>query len=152
MTPSVFPDWTIFVQMAIFLLSYFILKVFVFNPFIKLKEKRENLTSKRLIDAKAMLKEAKMLEAHYKGSIEEVKKKAFEEKEMIFGDYNKEIRIKELKTNEELEILIKEKESQIEQTLDELEKIFNIYKDALKTIFMGVITGKRAKDEVQCMN
>ncbi len=66
-------DYSIFIQMALFLLIWFFLARFVFTPFQRLLGEREQRTEGMKAEAEMLLKDAERLRMEYEGIITKAK-------------------------------------------------------------------------------
>lgn len=66
-------DYSIFIQMALFLLLWFFLARFVFTPFQRLLGEREQRTEGMKAEAEMLLKDAERLRMEYEGIITKAK-------------------------------------------------------------------------------
>ncbi|MDY7016910.1 MAG: hypothetical protein SVK44_01610 [Nitrospirota bacterium] len=145
MAPKVFPDWTVFIQMAIFLLAYLVVKVLVIRPYSRLKGFREGLTSKRIEEAQALVQKAEALKASYEASLTEARKEADSNRDAIFKGYEQKARGVEAQAKKELHDLLQLRQKQIQESLEAMESQFRGNKELLKQLFFEVLTGKRPK-------
>ncbi len=76
-------DYSIFIQIALFLLIWFFLARFVFTPFQRLLGEREQRTDGMKAEAETLLKEAEQLRMEYEGRITTAKEEGNSIKEAI---------------------------------------------------------------------
>ncbi len=76
-------DYSIFIQIALFLLTWFFLARFVFSPFQRLLEDREQRTAGMKIKADTLLEEADRLRIQYEERITRAKEEGNSLKEEI---------------------------------------------------------------------
>jgi len=76
-------DYSIFIQIALFLLIWFFLARFVFTPFQRLLGEREQRTEGMKAEAETLLKEAERLQMEYEGRITKAKEEGNSIKEAI---------------------------------------------------------------------
>ncbi len=76
-------DYSIFIQIALFLLIWFFLARFVFTPFQRLLGEREQKTEGMKAEAELLLKEAQRLRMAYEGRITKAKEEGNSIKEAI---------------------------------------------------------------------
>jgi len=76
-------DYSIFIQIALFLLIWFFLARFVFTPFQRLLEEREQRTEGMKAEAETLLKETERLRMEYEGRITKAKEEGNSIKEAI---------------------------------------------------------------------
>ncbi len=76
-------DYSIFIQMALFLLIWFFLARFVFTPFQRLLGEREQRTEGMKAEAEMLLKDAERLRMEYEGIITKAKEEGNSIKEAI---------------------------------------------------------------------
>ena len=76
-------DYSIFIQIALFLLIWFFLARFVFTPFQRLLGEREQRTEGMKAEAETLLKEAERLRMEYEGRITQAKEEGNSIKEAI---------------------------------------------------------------------
>ncbi|HEX4355334.1 MAG TPA: ATP synthase F0 subunit B, partial [Polyangiales bacterium] len=74
-------DATLFVQMAIFFIAFFVLKTLVFTPVLKLFDAREKATDGAKADAKRMETEANEKREHFEAELRKVSAAANEDRE-----------------------------------------------------------------------
>ncbi|HEY2736499.1 MAG TPA: ATP synthase F0 subunit B [Polyangiales bacterium] len=74
-------DATLFVQMAIFFVAFFVLKTLVFTPVLKLFDAREKATEGARADAKRMETEATEKREHFEAELRKVSAAANEDRE-----------------------------------------------------------------------
>ncbi len=73
--PSLIPDETLFIQLTLFFITYFILKHLVFKPYLKLFELRKSRTLGALENAKKMADKANEIKSHYENKILQAREK-----------------------------------------------------------------------------
>ncbi len=76
-------DYSIFIQIALFLLIWFFLARFVFTPFQRLLGEREQRTAGMKAEAETLLKETERLRMEYEGRITKAKEEGNSIKEAI---------------------------------------------------------------------
>jgi len=76
-------DYSIFIQIALFLLIWFFLARFVFTPFQRLLGEREQRTEGMKAEAETLLKETERLRMEYEGKIKKAKEEGNSLKEAI---------------------------------------------------------------------
>ncbi len=76
-------DYSIFIQIALFLVIWFFLARFVFTPFQRLLGEREQRTDGMKAEAETLLKEAERLRMEYEGIITKAKEEGNSIKEGI---------------------------------------------------------------------
>lgn len=116
--PNLIPDETIFIQLGLFFITYFVLKYLVFKPYLKLFEIRRLKTSGALEEAQNFANRANEIKANYEKKIFQERKKnvdtmlnekgkIIEEGRVIINNAKKEAeeflekRIMEIKSNAE---------------------------------------------------
>lgn len=145
MAPKVFPDWTLFIQMTIFLLAYLVVKVLVVRPYLRLKAFREGVTSKRIEEAHDLIRKAEELRVSYEASLAKARKEADVKRDAIFKGYEQKAREVEAQAKKELDDLLQLRYKQIEESLELMESQFHGNKELLKQLFFEVLTGNRPK-------
>ncbi|HEY7535345.1 MAG TPA: ATP synthase F0 subunit B [Thermodesulfobacteriota bacterium] len=76
-------DKTLIIQMVIFISAIFILNSLLFKPLLQLVERREQLTTGRIKEAKELEKKVEQIIKEYKEKLDEVRAKAMEERNEI---------------------------------------------------------------------
>ncbi len=76
-------DGTLFVQLLLFFLTFFILRGFVFKPMLRLIDAREAATTGATAEAEALQKEAKEKEAAFLLEMGKVRQEASQERERL---------------------------------------------------------------------
>lgn len=145
MAPKIFPDWTLIVQMALFFMTYLVLRTLVIRPYLRLKTFREGLTSKRLKEAESLLQRAESLKASYEASLSEARRKAEEEREALLKEFQNQAKENEAKTKEEINRILKSRQEEIQKALESIDAQVLEHKEVLKQLFFEVLTGKRPK-------
>lgn len=79
-------DGTLFVQLAIFFMTFFVLKALVFGPMMKLFEAREKAIDGAREEAKALDKDAKAKGTAFDDELRKVKLAAQEERDRLRAD------------------------------------------------------------------
>jgi F0F1-type ATP synthase membrane subunit b/b' len=131
--------------MAMFLMTYLVLRALVIRPYLRLKDFREGLTSKRLKEAESLLQRAESLKASYEDSLSEARKKAELDREAILKEFELKAKEIETKTKEEVSRLLEARQDQIKQVLESFDTQVLEHKEILKQLFFEVLTGKRPK-------
>lgn len=145
MAPEIFPDWTLIVQMALFFMTYLVLRALVIKPYLRLKDFREGLTSKRLKEAESLLERAESLKSSYEASLNEARKKAEFDREAILKEFQLKAQEIETKAKEEVNRFLEARQDEIERTLESFDAQVLEHKEVLKRLFFEVLTGKRLK-------
>jgi len=73
--PDLMPNWTLVIQLVIFLLSYAVMRSFVFAPYLTLLHKRQEKTTGLKERAAKDRERAESLRAQYEGFIRDERKK-----------------------------------------------------------------------------
>jgi F-type H+-transporting ATPase subunit b len=76
-------DGTIFVQLAIFFLAFFILRSLVFKPMMQLFDAREEAIDGARREAKELVREAEEKGASFEGEMHDVRREAGEERDKL---------------------------------------------------------------------
>ena len=76
-------DKTLIIQIVIFIAAIFILNSLLFKPLIQLVERREQLTTGRIKEAKELERKVEQIIKEYKEKLDEVRAKAMEERNEI---------------------------------------------------------------------
>lgn len=107
-------DGTIFIQFALFVLAFFILRALVFGPIVKLLEARDAAIDGAVETARTMTQEAKDAEAEFEAEMRTVRLAASAERDKLRADGKKL----------EASLLAKVRE-ETQTQLDEAEKSLN---------------------------
>ena len=76
-------DETLIIQIVIFIATIFILNSLLFKPLLQLVERREELTTGRIKEAKELERKVEQIIKEYKEKLDEVRAKAMEERNEI---------------------------------------------------------------------
>lgn len=76
-------DKTLIIQIVIFIAAIFILNSLLFKPLLQLVERREQLTTGRIKEAKELERKVEQIIKEYKEKLDEVRAKAMEERNEI---------------------------------------------------------------------
>jgi F-type H+-transporting ATPase subunit b len=82
-------DGTVFVQIGIFFVAFFILKSLVFKPVMDLFDARDAATSGAKEEARRMEEEAAQKRAHFEGELRKVRSAAGEDREKLRAEAQK---------------------------------------------------------------
>lgn len=126
-------DYTLFIQIGLFLLLWFLLSRFVFHPFLRMLETREQKTEGIRSEAQSLAEEAERVKATYEQEI----RKAIEEGNAIKDS----IRHGALQARENLLAQAREETSRFLQTVrDEIEQAMQEGRQAAVIEAEGIAT------------
>lgn len=134
-------DGTIFIQLGLFLLLYFILKPLVFHPYLKMKQQRERQTTGSQHEAEELQKQATLLQQQYEKSLKEATVQAEKDRFLLRKEQqekNQQI-LEQVKTqmDQKWELFQKELSLQIAQAQQNLEKQAPLIAKAVASQILG---------------
>lgn len=83
---DLFPNWTFLPMWGIFMTVLFVLSRFVFEPTMEIIEERKNQGENLVEDSKTLVEKTKTLLIQYQEKIQEAKRVALKEKELILNE------------------------------------------------------------------
>src|SRR3972149_2277338 len=110
-------DKTLIIQIVIFIAAIFILNSLLFKPLLQLVERREQLTTGRIKEAKELERKVEQIIKEYKEKLDEVSAKAHSETQALLEEAKAKLELEareiRAKIKPEIEILARNMASQV---------------------------------------